>query len=336
MEMLLLLLVPLALGSLFLGGGSDDETDTPPEQETESNQVTGTAEDDLLRGTTAADAVDGAEGDDLLFGYGNADTLDGGDGSDFIDGGNGGDLLRGDAGDDLIVGGNGDDSISGGSDDDLLAGGAGDDTITGGNGDDALIGSTGADQLFGGLGDDVLDGVSPTGTDTLAQAFTDLRPELDSAFSSRYGDDATGEDLNRFMRDIASESGEDAPDTLDGGAGEDIMIGNDGDTLTGGDDEDTFFIDWASGNSAVSITDFNALGETVFVQIEQDSATVPDFGIRDAADGAGVEIVLDGSVVALLDDLSVAAMNASQIKLQVDLDGFITDYSATVLPSVAA
>jgi Ca2+-binding RTX toxin-like protein len=332
MEMLLLFLVPVVLGSFLIGGGNDGNDGT-----TDSEATNGTDGNDVMRGASLdVDVLNGGAGDDLLFGYGGADTLVGDDGSDFIDGGNGDDVVTGGAGDDVLAGGVGDDSVNGGTGNDLVSGGEGDDTVVGGNGDDIVVGSTGADQLYGGAGDDLLDGATPTADFSAAQAFSDLSDEFNAAFDSRYGDAATTADFNRFMRDIASEDGDSAPDALYGGAGEDWLIGNDGDTLTGGADQDFFSVDWASGNDVVSITDFDAVAEDVAVQVYGDGTTVPDFGIRDAADGAGVEIVVDEDVVATLADVTVATISTGQITMELITGDSSSIHAAVVLPALAA
>jgi Ca2+-binding RTX toxin-like protein len=341
MEMLLLLLVPLALGSLFIGGGDDDNDAAEPAEdqapEAIINHVTGTEDDEILRGSAAPDLIDGEEGDDMLFGYGNSDTLIGGAGSDFVDGGNGDDVLHGDDDGDAIAGGNGNDWISGDAGGDFLTGGAGDDTLRGGSGDDVLVGSKGADQLYGGLGGDVLDGVSPAEGQIFADAFSDdIREEIFSGARQRYGEDATNADINRFARDLASDAGEDAPDALYGGGGADWLIGNDGDSLTGGGDQDSFLVDWQAGNAAVSITDFDPMAEDISIEVEANGGAVPQFGIRDAADGSGVEVVVDGEVVAAMAELSVAALNTQNIVMQL-VDGESRSFhSAVVLPRLAA
>lgn len=340
MEMLLLFLIPVALGSLLIGGGSnDDENDAAPETdgETETETVHGTDDADLMRGTEDADALDGGAGNDLMFGRNGADTLTGGDGQDLIDGGNGNDVIFGGAEYDWLAGGNGDDSISGGAGVDIITGGAGDDTLLGGAGGDVLIGSTGADQIYGGAGNDFLDGVSPDEGQSLADAFnTDERGEITQTIQTNFGSAATTEDINRFMRDLASQDGTDAPDALYGGVGEDILAGNDGDTLSGGADEDIFIVPWQAGNDPVTITDYDTAAEGVYIQITGDIEAAYDFGLRDADDGSGVEVVLDGDTVALLTGVNLASFNAAQIRLEVEQDGYFISQSATILPALAA
>jgi Ca2+-binding RTX toxin-like protein len=296
-----------------------------------------TDENDLFRGTTLGDTFAGGAGNDLAFGRNGDDTLDGDEGEDLIDGGNGNDQLSGGDDYDWLAGGNGDDSMDGGAGRDIMLGGAGDDTMLGGSGDDALVGSTGADQLYGGVGDDFLDGASPTNGQSLADGFeSDERDELTQTIEANHGSAATSDDIDRFLRDLASQDGEDAPDALYGGAGEDLLVGNDGDTLSGGTDEDLFILPWQSGDDPVTITDYDAAGETVYVQISGDIDTAYDFGVRDAADGSGLEVVLDGDTVAMLSGISVANLTLGHVQLEVGDNGTFINYSATVLPTLAA
>ena len=86
------------------------------------NQILGTSEDNIIRGTDLAD---------LIFAFG---------------------------GDDIIYGGQGNDCIVAGGGNDLVFGNAGSDHLVGGEGNDILKGYSGEDKLTGGLGFDVLDG----------------------------------------------------------------------------------------------------------------------------------------------------------------------------------
>jgi Ca2+-binding RTX toxin-like protein len=138
--------------------------------------INGTAGDDTLLGTVAADAIDarggndtvnagdgndqviGAGGNDTIFGEGGDDTINGGAGTDTIDGGEGNDTVDGDAGDDIIGGGAGNDTLLGAAGIDTLDGGEGNDQLNGGALADTLNGGGGNDLLTGAAGDDSLDG----------------------------------------------------------------------------------------------------------------------------------------------------------------------------------
>ena len=145
----------------------------------------GSAFNDVVQGSTAANVLMGMKGnDDLSGGEGNfADTVDGGDGDDNLYGGAGGDTLIGGAGSDTAAYG-GADGITvgiavtlgkGGTPTGFSASGgeaAGDkltgienisgtefaDKLTGNELDNILAGNEGNDLLAGGLGNDILDG----------------------------------------------------------------------------------------------------------------------------------------------------------------------------------
>ena len=112
----------------------------------EINQIFGTPNNDILRGT---------EGMDRIYGYAGSDRLYGGAGNDTLDGGDGNDLLYGGDGNDLLLGGNGSDRLYGEAGNDILDGGEGNDILYGGDGDDTLIGGPGNDRLYGGAGRDI-------------------------------------------------------------------------------------------------------------------------------------------------------------------------------------
>jgi Ca2+-binding RTX toxin-like protein len=118
--------------------------------------VLGTAGNDTLTGTAAADVICGLEGND---------TIDGGGGDDVIFGNAGNDTLSGLGGNDSLLGQPGNDTISGFEGDDVLRGHAGNDTLLGEEGSDSLIGHGGNDSLDGGPGSNSC--VGGTGVDEL-------------------------------------------------------------------------------------------------------------------------------------------------------------------------
>lgn len=315
MEFLLLLLVPVVLGALF-SGGDDGDTDAAPNPESETG--------DVVRGVAADDSLTGGEGDDFMLGYRGDDTLVGLEGDDLIDGGLGDDQLFGGTGSDVLVGAAGNDSLQADEGDDLLVGGSGDDTLDGGDGDDILLGSTGADVMYGGAGDDVLDGISPTANNSLQDSFSDDRAAFGTAVRNQYGDDITEADIGRFLNDFESEEGDHAPDRLFGGPGDDFLTGNNGDTLTGGSGNDAFGINWVTGNAPVAITDYDTTLQAATtapeaLRIFVDDATIinPVLGLRDAADGTGVEVMVGLTVVANLQGVDVADVDLSSITMGV-------------------
>lgn len=319
MEFLLLLLVPVALGALFSGGGGDDSGDTAPEPD--ADRLDGTADADILRGENTDESISGNDGNDLIFGNRGDDTITGGAGADFITGGQGDDVIAGGENGDLLAGGVGNDSVSGGVGRDFITGGAGDDTLTGDADADVIVGSTGSDQLYGGAGDDYLDGVSPTERWSLGDS--DLREEFSSAITGSHGDATSPAEINRFLRDVESDAGDHGRDALFGGAGSDNLFGNDGDTLTGGAGTDNFDISWESGQAPVLITDFSSSDAGITVYLDDAGAAVPAFGIRAAAGGSGVEILVDDDVVAALANVRIADLSTEQIVLRLTGSGSV-------------
>ncbi|OGR18373.1 MAG: hypothetical protein A2X81_10400 [Desulfobacterales bacterium GWB2_56_26] len=106
----------------------------------------------------------------------------------------------------VFVGGPEDETISGEGGDDIIAGGAGNDTIEGGAGDDVIYGDEGNDELSGGAGEDQL--VGGEGEDSLEGGEDD--------------DTLVGDDVE-FIGDPADPVivEDEAPDIIDGGAGND-------------------------------------------------------------------------------------------------------------------
>jgi Ca2+-binding RTX toxin-like protein len=120
-----------------------------------AGQITGTASDNVLRGTLEAETVSGLAGNDRLAGGGARDLLQGGLGHDQVGGGAGDDILAGGFGMDRLSGGDGRDLVRGGAAGDILAGQAGSDRLMGESGTDYLAGGAGDDGLWGGADPDV-------------------------------------------------------------------------------------------------------------------------------------------------------------------------------------
>ena len=198
-------------------------------------------------------AIDGNKGDDTV----SVDAFDipssqqGGDGNDRLTGGSGGDYLSGDAGDDRLYGRGGDDSLIGGAGNDFLDGGFGADSIDGGA----------IDRYYGDT--------YPSGVDTVSYADRTKPVSVTLYDSGRgygepylYNDGQAGEgddvenvriviggsgndtlraDYNRFPDDPGYLP-DNAPVTLRGGAGNDVLRGGRGnDILDGGTGSDKLF-----------------------------------------------------------------------------------------------
>ncbi|MBD3762415.1 calcium-binding protein [Rhizorhabdus sp.] len=104
----------------------------------------------LNSGDAAGDVYSGISG---IIGSGFDDVLNGSSGANAIAGGAGHDMIDGRAGADTLSGGAGDDRLTGGGDNDRLSGDAGDDVLVGGSGYDTLVGGDGVDMFVIGRAD---------------------------------------------------------------------------------------------------------------------------------------------------------------------------------------
>lgn len=288
--LLLLSVLPMMLAFGLFDGGDDDEQHDDPEGEriqAEADQETiGTAGDDTITGTDGADTISGEGGDDAIY-LGDGDDHNA-DADTYLDA-----LI------DNFLSSDPGDTIAQLSEVDFFGsdGGAGNDYIDGGAGHDAITGGAGDDTLRGGLDSDLL--MDSQGSDEL--------------YGGYGGDDLVAVD---------DSTSPDAPDLLDGGAQDDFLLGDDGDTMTGGTGLDEFGIVWQPGDAAVTITDFGegdfndtiAEGLTVQTASWSNSQSVT---VSDSDDGATVSI--DGEVVAVLNGVP-ASHAVEHVNLQVGRD----------------
>jgi Ca2+-binding RTX toxin-like protein len=231
--------------------------------ETGADQLFGGDGDDTLDGGTDSDELSGGAGNDLLRGGGGDDRLYGFGFLVMPDGSHASDDQSPD-GNDTLLGGDGNDSLFGGQGNDVLQGEVGADLIDGQSGDDRIqyavdLVDPNADTLRGGPQSDV---VEILGTD----AADDLTAQQISptTFQVTRRDVATGAVTSTFQfslpanpsdRDIEllQVSGLGGNDMIrllgtfninrvqvDGGAGDDLIVGSDGDDLLiGGVGNDT-------------------------------------------------------------------------------------------------
>ena len=155
-------------GEDFADGGSGSDT---LNGDGDRDRLVGGDDDDVLNGDFGDDLLQGGAGNDQLNGGIGADNLDGGSGNDFLRGNEGADILEGGDGQDTLFGGEDRDQLRGGAGNDLLNGDAGADEVDGGAGDDALVidlptNANGiVDMLVGGTGRDTLS-ITPRYDDT--------------------------------------------------------------------------------------------------------------------------------------------------------------------------
>jgi hypothetical protein len=176
-----------------------------------------------------------------------------------------------------LFGGNGNDTITAGSGNDQLFGGSGNDTLIGGDGDDQMFGGAGNDRMVwnpgddndlmeGGAGIDTADVNGGNGAEVFTVAANGSSARLDRVDPAPFNlDIGTTENLVVNMNggnDVFSATGNLAALirlTVDGGAGNDTILGSNGiDLLLGGDGDD--FIDGQQGNDTALLGD----GEDVF------------------------------------------------------------------------
>ena len=151
-------------------------------------------------------------------------------------------IVHGNDGDDLIVGGAGNDTLDGDDGYDHLIGGAGDDTLNGGAKDDLLEGGLGADKIDGGSGVDQV-----TYEHSKAGVIFTVDPDNHDKFIG-HGGEAEGDTLTNVEYIIGSHFSDqiyanpDHDTTIEGLAGDDILIGGGGDDyIIGGAGADTIF-----------------------------------------------------------------------------------------------
>ena len=293
----LLILAGLMTAGLLVSVFKDDNDPEP-------------AEDSFTDGTEGDDSLVGGGGDDLLMGQDGDDTLDGAGDDDAVLGEGGNDLLRGSGGDDSLAGGTGDDRLNGWSGDDLLIGGAGNDQLAGGQDDDSLFGGTGGDTLEGGAGNDLLDGREAL---TAADYPADLLAEFNDSMADLLPNPAPA-DLTQRLEDVLDPQGEPAPDLLRGGAGDDTLIGDSGDTLNGGSGEDSFVVsyDGAEDFAAAVLRDFQPGSELLDIRLGD---AVVGGDLTFAADGPDTVISLNGVQLAIVSNATPEDLAGAGITL---------------------
>ena len=203
-----------------------------------------------MRGNSAMYKVNAQDGQlvDIPGGF----TLTGTNEAENLYGGSAADTLQGKGGNDSLWGGNGNDTLDGGTGNDRLYGEAGNDVLQGGDGLDILVGGDGDDRLDGGAGDDVI----------IGDGQGDLQSVIEDVVNAETFRDflilKSPEELESYMSKFETQN--DGKDTLDGGAGDDLLFGMGGDDiLRGGDGNDLLF-----GGSGNDYLDGGAGEDTIF------------------------------------------------------------------------
>lgn len=217
-----------------------------------------------------------------LFGLGGNDTITlnesngalpqafifGGAGNDTLTGGSGNDQIFGQVGNDTLLGKGGFDFLFGGTENDTLTGGDADDLVFGQSGDDRMIWNPGDDTDLneGGAGTDTVEVNGGAGSEIFTATANGTRVRFDRLDPAPFSIDiGTSENLVLNANggdDSFSATGNLAALiqlTVDGGAGDDRLLGSNGvDLLLGGDGDD--FIDGQQGNDVA----FLGAGDDVF------------------------------------------------------------------------
>ena len=159
---------------------------------------------------TGIEAVRGTDRDDVIAGDDRRNHIDGGAGDDRLLGMGGDDVLDGSLDDDDVQGGPGDDTIR--AFDDYLD--DGEDRLSGGAGEDDIEDNADGVAMFGGPGDDKLTGFG-------RMVGGDGDDQIDTIGPSRISGGA-GDDL---IRGDDPDSDDEAPDVIDAGPGDDRIDG---------------------------------------------------------------------------------------------------------------
>ena len=189
--------------------------------------------------------ADGSAYDDSITGSDAANRIIANGGNDVIYGGAGADTLYGEAGNDDVNGGDGDDSV---------LGGLGDDLVNGNNGNDVLYGGAGADALNGGAGYDTASYVYAasgvevnlsSGRGAFGEAAGDALFSIERAFGSEYADTLVAGESGSALYGFGGDDnvyGQAGIDAVEGGNGADVIFGASGDDrLGGGAGNDTLY-----------------------------------------------------------------------------------------------
>jgi Ca2+-binding RTX toxin-like protein len=211
----------------------------------------GEAGNDVFVDLSGSNIFTGDAGNDtLLDGAGNS-RLYGGDDQDYLDAGAGDDFLSGDAGNDTVVDVLGNNILLGGEGSDRLLAGEGNDALYGGAGDDFLNSGSGQDYMNGGAGNDyMIDDVYgfPNSGDYFFGEDGDDTIISHSNESYLYG--GNGNDFLEFRSSSGFLYGEGGDDWLsgvgylNGGDGNDRLIGRNDSLLIGGAGNDLL---WSRG-----------------------------------------------------------------------------------------
>ena len=270
-----------------------------------------------------------------VFGQGNNDTITlneatgalprsnlfGGAGNDVLTGGSGNDQLFGQSGNDTLLGKGGFDFLFGGSENDTSTGGDADDQVFGESGDDRSIWNPGDDTDLneGGAGIDTVEVNGGGGDETFTTTANGTRVRFDRLTPAPFSIDiGTSEKLNLNANggiDQFSATGNLAAliaITVDGGTGNDILLGSNGvDLLHGGDGDD--FVDGQQGND----TALMGAGNDVFQWDPGDGSDTVE-----GQDGTTDTMLFNGSAI---NEIFSATANGQRVRFTRNIGNIVMD-----------
>ena len=287
-------------GSTLLGGaGNDDITAFADSFLVGASDVAdGGTGDDIIRVGGPGDVLDmeldgGADIDTLsLAGLGNGYTVDLGAGTlanntsgfaaaqainfENVEGSDGADTITGDGGDNVINGNGGNDIIDSGAGNDTVNGGAGNDEFIDNQGTSAALasdfdGGSGIDifrsevNWSGNVIFDLAAGEQRSGV-TVYDTFTNIENLSIGGAADAIGD-ANANEISFVNTGVGQSS-----NTVDGGAGDDIINANNGDDfVTGGAGADTM-----DGGTGTDTLDYSGSGAAVDINLDTNTASGGD------------------------------------------------------------
>jgi Ca2+-binding RTX toxin-like protein len=297
-----------AAGQILVNGGAVPVIGgTPTVANTATIKLFGLGGNDVL----SLSEVNGALPSAQVFGGAGTDTLTGGSGSD---------QLFGESGNDTLLGKGGNDLLFGGSDNDTLTGGDADDQAFGQSGNDRTIWNPGDDTDLneGGAGTDTVEVNGGNGAEQFTTTANGTRVRFDRLNPAPFAIDiGTSENLVLNANggdDSFSATGNLAALiklTVDGGTGNDNLLGSNGlDVLLGGDGND--FVDGQQGNDV----GFLGAGNDTFQWDPGDGSDVVE-----GQDGADT-MLFNGSAI---NERMEASANGGRVRFTRDVANIVMD-----------
>jgi Ca2+-binding RTX toxin-like protein len=297
-----------AAGQILVNGGAVSVVGgTPTVANTSIIKVFGLGGNDVLTLSETNGALPAAQ----LFGGAGNDTLTGGSGADQLFGESGNDTLLGKGSNDLLFGGNDNDTLTGGDADDQVFGQSGNDRAIWNPGDDT-------DLNEGGAGTDTTEVNGGGGAEQFTTTANGTRVRFDRLNPAPFAIDiGTSENLVLNANggdDSFSATGNLAAlikITVDGGTGNDNLLGSNGiDVILGGDGND--FVDGQQGNDV----GFMGAGNDVFQWDPGDGSDIVE-----GQDGTD-ELLFNGSAA---NERMAASANGGRVLFTRDIANIVMD-----------